>query len=188
MTNVRAERGIRMKTMPSLSTSGAFTRADFDRLPEGFPAQLVNGWLVKDAARTYGHQGVAFRLCRQLCEIVGEARVFLAPIDVPIDDRNVYQPDVIVHRQAVSWARRHAAIPLLAIEVLSPTTARRDRARKTPRLLKAGVEEVWLVDPETGTVEVVDHDGRRVSSGDEPIASRAVPGFSVIPRVLFTPP
>ena len=44
------------------------------------------------------------------------------------------------------------------------------------------------VDPETGTVEVVAHDGRRVASGDEPIASRAVPGFEVVPRVLFTPP
>ena len=101
-----------------------------------------------------------------------------APIDVPIDDRNVYQPDVVVHREKVSWARRHAETPLLAIEVISPTSARRDRVVKTPRLLKAGVEEVWLVD----------RDGRRISSGDEPIASRAVPGFEVVPRVLFTPP
>ena len=177
-----------MKTMSPLTTRGAYTRADYERLPEGFPAQLVNGWLLKDAGPTYGHQGAAGRLYRRLCEIVGEGRAFIAPIDVPIDDLNVYQPDVIVHREKVSWAKRHAAIPLLAIEVLSPTTARRDRARKTPRLLKAGVEEVWLVDPEAGTVEVVDRDGRRVSSGDEPIASRAVPGFEVVPRVLFTPP
>ncbi len=174
--------------MPTPSTTGAYTRADYDRLPEGFPAQLVNGWLVKEPAPTYGHQGAAGRLYRRLCEIVGEGHAFIAPVDVPIDEFNVYQPDVVVHREKVSWARRHAGIPLLAIEVLSPTSARRDRARKTPQLLEAGVGEVWLVDPDARTVEVVDRDGRRSASGDEPIASRVVAGFEVVPRVLFTPP
>ena len=34
--------------------STLFTRADYDRLPEGFPAQLIHGWLVRDPAPSYG--------------------------------------------------------------------------------------------------------------------------------------
>ena len=45
-----------------------FTRADYMRLPEGFPAFLLRGELVREAAPTWGHQafvqGIAMRLER----------------------------------------------------------------------------------------------------------------------------
>lgn len=170
------------------STTGAFTRADYECLPEGFPAQLVNGWLVKEPSPTYGHQALVLRLGRALASLVPEGLVVLAPADVVIDERNVFQPDVVVLRARPAWDGRDVGIPRLAIEVLSPSSARQDRARKAPRLLAAGVEEVWLVDPTTESVEVLDRAGRRVASGDETLASRALPGFEVVPRALFARP
>lgn len=171
-----------------LSRTGAFTRADYECLPEGFPAQLVNGWLVKEPSPTYGHQTIALRLCRRFAGLVPDDLVVMAPCDVVIDEKNVFQPDVVVLRARAHWNRSDVGIPRLAIEVLSPTSARRDRARKTPRLLAAGVDEVWLVDPATESIEVIDRDGRREASGDESIVSRAVPGFEVVPRELFAWP
>jgi Uma2 family endonuclease len=165
-----------------------FTRSDYERLPEGFPAQLVAGGLVKEPSPTYGHQYVASVLHARLAALVGLGRALHAPQDVGVDEFNVYQPDVLVTRAVPSFDARDVGIPLLAIEVLSPATARRDRDVKRRRLLHAGVGEVWIVDPATETVEVYDAAGVRAASGSETIRSRVVPGFDVVPASLFARP
>lgn len=166
-----------------------FTRTDYARLPEGFPAQLVRGQLVKEPAPTYEHQRFGSRLHVQLAAIVGADRALLAPCDVGIDEFNVYQPDVLVLRDLPPRDDVHdVGIPLLAIEVLSPSTARRDREVKRRTLIEAGVAEVWIVDPTTKSVELHTATGRRVVEGDEPLRSAVVEGFEVVPSVLFAPP
>jgi Uma2 family endonuclease len=165
-----------------------FTRRDYDLLPEGFPAQLVAGELVKQPAPTYGHQQLALTMLRGLAEIVGWRRVSIAPTDVGIDEWNVFQPDVVALRKPPDDHVRDVGIPLLAVEVLSPSTARRDRLTKRRRMIEAGVAEVWLVDPDAGSVEVHDASGARVARGEEVLRSRAVRGFEVVPARLFGPP
>ncbi len=54
-----------MDTMQAL-----FTRADWEALPEGFPAQLVGGQLLREPAPTYGHEDVRMRLLRRLMPLV----------------------------------------------------------------------------------------------------------------------
>lgn len=66
-----------------------------------------------------------------------------------------WSPDVFVLPPVgsdVMWGKTPAPQPLLAIEVLSPGTARNDKIRKRPRLQRAGIE-CWLVDPEAQLVE-----------------------------------
>ncbi len=165
-----------------------FTRKEYDLLPEGFPAQLVRGMLVRDPAPTYGHAYFTSRLWAALHAIVGSARAITAPADVAIDEHNVFQPDVLVLRAIPPLDHRDVGIPLLAIEVLSPSTARRDREVKRRRLLAAGTAEVWIVDPVTETVEVYDAEGMRSARADTAIASKALPAFVVVPSELFRPP
>lgn len=162
-----------------------FTRTDYDRLPEGFPAQLIDGFLVKEPSPTYVHGGISLWFAVRLVALVGLDRVRHAPADVGVDEFNVYQPDVVVLREPAPPEAHYVGIPVLAVEVLSPSTARRDRRIKCPHLLRAGVAEVWLVDPVTETVEVHDASGVRTATGDEVVASRAVPGFEVVPSELF---
>lgn len=165
--------------------STLFTRADYDRLPEGFPAQLIHGWLVRDPAPTYGHQSLQMALIQALLPLVDQGRLVAAPSDVGIDDYNVFQPDILVLRSKPNRSSRDVGIPLVALEVLSPSTAKRDRGVKRRRLLAAGAAEVWIVDPETRTVERYDAEGHATAAGDEPLASRAITGFAVVPSVLF---
>jgi len=165
-----------------------FTRRDYNRLPEGFPAQLVRGELVKEPAPTYERQRFGSRLHVQLAAIVGADRALLAPCDVGIDEFNVYQPDVLVLGDFPPRDAHDVGIPLLAIEVLSPSTARRDREVKRRMLLEAGVAEVWIVDPAAKSVELHTAAGRRVVEGDEPLRSAVVEGFEVVPSHLFAPP
>jgi Uma2 family endonuclease len=166
---------------------GLFTRADWDRLPEGFPAQLIEGELVKEAAPSYGHQVYAMRAVLAVQRVVGPERALLAPLDVGLDDFNVYQPDVVVLEERLPLDARTVGIPLLVVEVLSASTARRDRGVKRRRLLAAGVQEVWLVDPASRSIECHDARGKRAAAGAESLASRALPGFSLVPDELFRP-
>jgi Uma2 family endonuclease len=162
-----------------------FTRREYDRLPEGFPAQLVEGRLVKEPSPTYGHQRAASRLYALLVARFGPDRVLHAPADVVLDDHNVYQPDLVVLDRVPPLHRSDVGIPRVAVEILSPATQRRDRRVKTPRLLAAGVHEVWLVDPEAGTIEVHGPTGVVRVLGAEPVVSRALPDLVLTPDDLF---
>ena len=168
------------------SMTGLYTRADYDRLPEEFPAQLIEGYLVKEPPPLFGHQRVGSRLRFEFKKLLGPDLVPDTPSDVGIDDHNVFQPEVVVLRRAPSLESYDVGIPLLAVEILSPSTEKRDRHVKTHRLLHAGVEEVWLIDWRAEVVEVHTAQGHRRYAGDEPIVSAAVEGLRVVPARLFT--
>ena len=76
-------------------------------------------------------------------------------------------------------------VPLAAFEVLSPSTRRRDRRVKAAKLLSAGVEEVWLVDPELRAIEIRTSAGTALRRGADAAVSDAVPGLSLVPADLF---
>src|SRR5262245_20373994 len=164
-----------------------FTRHDYEQLPEGFPAQLVDGWLVRDPSPTFGHQWLVGRIYRALHALVGE-RAVPSPIDVGIDDYNVFQPDVVVVPEIPDLSKRDVGIPVIAFEILSRSTMRRDRGRKLPRLLAAGVREVWLVDLQEKWIERHTLDASRRVVGSERLASDAIPGLSLVPDELLAPP
>jgi Uma2 family endonuclease len=113
--------------------------------------------------------------------VVGADRVLIAPIDVFVDDWNVLHPDVLVRPPGdpVRPDSPPGAIPILAVEVLSPSTARRDRDAKTAIYRRAGVGEVWLVDPDAATVEIHTTTGVTRCVGEERAASRVVEGFTL---------
>jgi Uma2 family endonuclease len=68
---------------------------------------------------------------------------------------------------------------LVVAEILSPSTAARDRGVKVETYLARGVEEVWLLDPATETVEI----RRKGKGGGAGEGSRALPGFD--PAAVF---
>jgi len=164
-----------------------FTRALYDQLPEGFPAQLIEGELVKEPAPTYGHMRFGSRIHQELVLLVGPDRALMSPVDVAIDDFNVYQPDLVVLREPADDTKSDVGIPLIALEILSPSTRHRDREVKRHRLLAAGVREVWLVDADAGTIERWTADGVQEARAATRLTSRALPGFALVADELFTP-
>ncbi len=165
---------------------GLFTRTDYNKLPEGFPAELIEGCLVKQPSSTYGHQSLQMRLLRMLVPLVPDGLLISAPTDVAIDEVNVFQPDIVVLAQPPARSdQSYVGTPSFVIEVLSPSTAERDRTIKAHRLLEIGVQEVWLVDPEAQTVELRATGSCRTAVGDESLRSVVVAGFEVVPSRLF---
>ena len=116
----------------------------------------------------------------------GRYRLLFAPLDVVISADTVMQPDVLVARREDFTERELPKPPLLAVEVLSPTTKRVDLMLKWSRLEAAGCPAYWVVDPDTPSLiawEMRDGAYAQVAkvTGDE-VARLEVPfGVTVVP-------
>ena len=160
-----------------------FTVKDYAELPEGFPAQLVDGFLVKEVP-LYGHQQIVMQILMALVHATDPRYVLPSPVGVSIDEYNVFHPDVAVYSQVPPPHERRTLIPVVVFEVLSPSTRRRDRGYKCRRYLEVGVREVWLVDVVERVVEVQTRGGARVARGAEVVSSEVVRGFTLGPQDL----
>lgn len=126
-----------------------FTRSDLDALPDdGNRYELIDGTLVVTPSPSWLHQGVVGSLFLALSGACPpDLRVFVAPLDVTYAEDTVVQPDVLVVRRSDLGERNLEGDPLLAVEVLSPSTRHLDLAFKRARYEAAGCPSYWVVDP-----------------------------------------
>ena len=138
-----------------------FTYADYLNLPEESRYEILDGDLLMSPSPTTVHQGIVKKLTRILGRILedsGAGEVFVAPCDVILSETDVVQPDVFfvsAERSTIVKEKGVFGAPSLVIEVLSPATAERDRTVKAKLYARAGVKELWLVDPDSKTIEVL---------------------------------
>jgi Uma2 family endonuclease len=136
------------------------TIKDYKLLPEGAPYQLIEGELVMTPSPTTFHQIILGNLNEKIRAFVKEkdaGLVLFAPIDVYLDDENVFQPDIVFiskQRQDVVKDDGIHGAPDMIIEILSPSTAYYDIKKKYKIYEKFGVKEYWIVDPEMKSVEL----------------------------------
>jgi Uma2 family endonuclease len=82
--------------------------------------------------------------------------VLSSPADIVLGPRTLLQPDVfVVERQPGKPLRRwqDVGVLVLAIEILSPATAKRDRGAKRRLYQRAGVAQYWIVDLDAQLIE-----------------------------------
>ena len=129
-------------------------------LPEdGNRYEVLDGELFVTPAPTWGHQSVLAVLQLRLSAYVTEHRLGwtrFAPADIVFSPRRLLQPDLFVvpSREGGpprSWADVRSL--LLAVEVLSPSTARADRHRKRLIYQSEAVPEYWILDGDARLVE-----------------------------------
>ncbi len=166
------------------------TYEDYRKTPEDERYELLDGELVMAATPNIAHQRVRGRLGRRLAGFVEEkdlGEIFRAPTDVVLSDTDVVQPDLLFvskDRSDIITADNVQGAPDLVVEVLSPTTARRDWRDKLDLYSKHGVREFWLVDPQTEIVWVLlpNEGGLEVANiyveGDT-LASPTLEGFTL---------
>lgn len=115
---------------------------------DGNRYELIDGLLVVSPSPSWRHQRVVGRLYRTLVDACpDDLEVFVAPLDVVLGDDTVVIPDVLVARRADLGEHELRSVPMLAVEVRSPSTARADRWLKWSRYESAGVSSYWIVDP-----------------------------------------
>ncbi|NIQ54198.1 MAG: Uma2 family endonuclease, partial [Gammaproteobacteria bacterium] len=78
------------------------------------------------------------------------------PVDVLFAEGDYLEPDLVFvrkERRGIIGERGIEAAPDLVIEIVSPSTAGRDRGIKRERYAHYGVPEYWVVDPDERGIE-----------------------------------
>lgn len=144
------------------------TYGDYANLPDdGSRYELVDGILeLMSPAPTPKHQLVSHEIEMKLSRgCTKDYIIFAAPVDVILSDTEVRQPDLIlIHRDRFLQIVRKRGIvgaPDLVVEILSPSTAKRDKESKMHSYAQYGIPEYWIVDPLNEILEQYELDGDR---------------------------
>jgi Uma2 family endonuclease len=129
-------------------------------LPEdGLRHELLDGVHAVTPAPALPHQAMLREIYDRLAAALAGAdglQMFWSPADIVLGPRTLVQPDLFVVRHEPGRPPRRweeVGVPVLAIEVLSPGTAARDRGAKRRIYQQAGVAEYWIVDLDARLVE-----------------------------------
>lgn len=160
--------------------AGSATRLTYDDLVAMFPEddrvhrELIGGEIFVTPSPVIRHQRLAMRLAFSLATHLeahpDQGEVFIARLDVVMTPYDVVEPDLLVvldDQQDIVSDKNIRGAPGLVIEVLSPSTQKRDQTLKRQLFDREGVREYWMVDPDRNRVIV----HRRAADGSFPLVT-----------------
>jgi Uma2 family endonuclease len=126
-----------------------WTVDDLDLLPDdGLQYELLDGLLLVTPAPVPVHQRASGRLFLLLAAAcTPQFEVFFAPLDWRPDTRTSLQPDLLVVAKDKIGVKNITEPLALAIEILSPSTRRKDTVLKRSKYEDAAVTSYWIIDP-----------------------------------------
>ncbi len=136
------------------------TYSDYLLLDDDARRELIEGEFYVVPAPNTRHQRTSMKLGKSLDDYVENnalGEVFAAPTDVVLSEEDVVQPDILfvsAERSEIITPDNIRGAPDLVVEILSPSTANRDRQEKSDLYARYGVGEYWIVDPEEESVRV----------------------------------
>ncbi|MCL2387200.1 MAG: Uma2 family endonuclease [Defluviitaleaceae bacterium] len=160
-----------------LTWNDGVNRELIDGIPYIKYEQIVDGKPCAMAAPASGHQLIFRELFLRLGNFLSgkQCQVLSAPFDVRLnacddDDEDVvlvFQPDIFVVCDKTKIDKKGCkGAPDMVIEILSPTTRKKDKLIKMQKYQQHGVREYWAVDPDARWVDVyLLVEGRYVMSG-----------------------
>lgn len=165
---------------------------------DGVHRELIDGEIVVTPSPVKRHERLRTRLVVSLGNHLDEhplqGEMFMARFDVVLSPHDVLEPDVLVvlgDQQDILTETNIRGAPGLVVEILSPSTRKRDQIIKRDLFDRQGVREYWMVDPDHNQVTVY----RRVEDGSFPMAATLdasetlatplLPGWSLSLAKLF---
>ena len=134
---------------------GEYTIEDYYALPDDVRVELIDGVFYDMDSPSWNHQHFVGEAHRQIANYIhekgGGCIPLISPFDVQLDrdEKTMVQPDVgIVCDRTMFKKKAVYGAPDFLIEVISPSTGRRDYTKKLQKYADAGVREYWIVDPE----------------------------------------
>ena len=138
-----------------------YTYADYCTWDDDLRWELIDGVpYLMSPAPSWDHQSINAALLGQIWQFLRDkpCMVFAAPFDVRLNadgsDDTVVQPDIVVICDESKISRKSCdGAPDMVVEILSPSTSRRDMTEKLRLYERFGVREYWIVDPERKIVQ-----------------------------------
>ncbi len=143
-----------------------YTFADYIAWPDDNRCEIIGGLVFSMApGASEVHQSVSVDLIYQFRASLKDkkCKIFHAPFDVLLPEKgelfenssNIVQPDILVVCDKDKIKQRGCyGPPDLVIEILSPSTAKRDLKDKRRLYQHVGVREYWIVDPVNRAVHI----------------------------------
>ena len=185
-----------MEISEALPEYKRYTYADYCSWEDDVRRELIDGVPYAMSAPSRSHQKTSMQLSVLLGNFLKgkPCEVFAAPFDVRLNadtrDDTVVQPDVLVVCDESKLDEKGCiGAPDLAIVILSPSTAMRDKVLKYRWYLRSGVREYWIVSPDDKTVMVcILKNGEYVTTtygGDEAVPVHVLEGCIIdLPEVF----
>ncbi len=187
-------------TMTHMAVAERMSAEDYMALPEQRFTNLVDGEVVMHDP-THLHQAILFDLAvalRAWTESAPDRGQVSLPIDVALDEHNVYAPDILWYRPHRAPRRsrvRPQPLPDLAVEIRSPSTWRYDIGTKKARYEQHALPELWLVDSDAEVVIAFRRSRPSTATFDvsveltrtDALTSPLLPGFALRLDELFPP-
>lgn len=179
-------------------SSVRLTYEDYRHFPADRRWELIDGEAHVVPSPNRRHQWIVVELVTRIRNHLAEhggGEVYVAPFDVVLSPHDVLQPDIVFVASADLDVLTEANVwgaPTWAIEVLSPSTADRDRGMKRQRYERAGVPELWLLDPDDELLDVYTLKDRRYGEPSrfrppDVVRSRALPSLELDLGPLLAP-
>ncbi|MEW6168133.1 MAG: Uma2 family endonuclease [Pseudomonadota bacterium] len=138
------------------------TQADLARLPEHLVGEIIDGELHSQPRPSGPHGVTEAELMTDLGSAFGRGRGGPGGWWILIEPQLHLEPHILVPDLA-GWKRermprvpddhRFTVVPDWVCEILSPSTARKDRIQKMRIYAESGVAHCWLLDPLARTLE-----------------------------------
>lgn len=167
----------------------------YKMIEEDKKTEFINGEIIFQSPVKLRHVSTVTQLLRLLSSFVDKNQLgFVGSEKMLISlTRNDYEPDVCFFSKSksdnFSAAQMRFPAPDLAIEVLSDSTAEKDRTTKFDDYAAHGVTEYWIVDPENETVEQYVLQAEKyellLKAKDGTINSVVLPDFKIRVRAAF---
>ncbi|RJP24619.1 MAG: Uma2 family endonuclease [Candidatus Omnitrophota bacterium] len=181
--------------MPLPKWKERFTYDDYCTWPDDERWEIIDGVAYDmSPAPIPVHQRIVLNLAGMIREILkGKTCVpFISPIDVVLSEYDVVQPDIVVVCDPNKVTEKNIqGAPDLVVEVLSPSTTKKDRREKRNLYEKHGVKEYLLIDPDGLYVEryLLQENGRyaigEIIDAQEKLAFQSLPGVEVELKEVF---
>lgn len=140
---------------------GEYTVEDYYNWPEDERIELIDGVIYHVSMPSIRHQRIVGEIDFTFKSFVkkkkGKCEIFGAGIDVRLDcdDKTMVVPDISVICEKDKFTEQYLdGAPDLVVEVLSPSTRKKDMTLKLSKYAEAGVREYWIIDPKKEAVIV----------------------------------
>ncbi|HMP98532.1 MAG TPA: Uma2 family endonuclease [Cyclobacteriaceae bacterium] len=142
---------------PHIETPPRTIMEVYKTLPEGTLAELIDNIIYMSPSPLPIHQLILNEINLQLYQHLkstGKGMVFIPPFDVYLDEeQNAVQPDLTIilssNPAKVNLSRHFHGVPDVVVELLSPGNKDYDLVKKKNIYERFGVQEYWIVDPES---------------------------------------